>query len=186
MIWRCYRKEHSSYKYYGGRGIKVCDEWQKFEPFYQWALNTGYSEKLTLDRIDNEGNYEPSNCRWATPKEQANNRRVNRLVTFNGETKTVTEWAELLGVTHQAMSERLNSKRWTVEDALTTTKKSRTVKQPSFRKAVYQKSTSNELIKRWDSISDAANALGIHNENISRALRNPKYTAGGYLWQYAN
>ena len=186
MIWRCYRKEHSSYKYYGGRGIKVCDEWQAFEPFYQWALNTGYSENLTLDRINNNGNYEPSNCRWATAKEQANNRRANRIVTFNGETKTVAEWAELLGITHQAMSERLNSKHWTIEDALTAKKKSRPIKQPSFRKAVYQKSTRNELIKRWDSISEAANALGVHNENISRALSNPKYTAGGYLWQYAD
>lgn len=187
MIWRCYRKEHNSYKYYGGRGITVCDEWlNNFQAFYDWALDSGYQEKLTLDRVDNNGNYDPSNCRWATPKQQANNTRANHLITHNGETKTVSEWAELLGITHQALDDRLRSQSWTVEDALTIKKQSRQVKQPSFRKAVYQKSVSDELIKRWDSISDAASALNIHNANISRALSNHKYTAGGYLWQYAD
>ncbi len=187
MIWRCYRKEHISYKYYGERGITVCDEWlNDFQSFYDWALSSGYSKNLTLDRIDNDGNYEPSNCRWATAKEQANNTRANHLVTCNGETKTISEWAELLGITHQALSDRLNSKSWTIEDALTVKKKSRPAKQPSFRKAVYQKNTNNEILKKWDSISSAAKALNIHNGNISRALNNSKYTAGGYMWQYAD
>lgn len=186
MIWRCYRKEHSSYQYYGGRDIKVCEEWQTFKPFYEWALSNGYQKNLTLDRIDVNGNYEPSNCRWVTLKEQANNRRTNRLITYNGETKTASEWAMLLGISHQALDYRLNSKYWTLEEALTIKNKTRFIKQPSFRKPVYQKSISNKIIKKWDSISDAAKALKIHNENISRALNNPRYTAGGYLWQYAD
>ena len=76
MIQRCYNPKGTGYKNYGGRGIRVCDEWKNDrQQFFDWAKSSGYSEKLTLDRIDNDGNYEPSNCRWATPSEQRVNQR---------------------------------------------------------------------------------------------------------------
>lgn len=99
MIKRCYDASSEKYKSYGERGITVCDEWlHSREAFFKWANASGYKDNLTLDRIDVNGSYSPSNCRWATAKVQANNRRSNRVLTLNGESHTVAEWADILGV----------------------------------------------------------------------------------------
>lgn len=117
MKKRCDNSNFSAYHRYGGRGIKVCDEWQAFEPFYEWAMGNGYSNELTIDRIDVNGNYEPSNCRWATIEEQANNTSRNRYLTFNGETHTIAEWAKILGISYGTLSSRIK-RGWTITDAV--------------------------------------------------------------------
>lgn len=106
---RCARKACKAYKNYGGRGITICKEWlgkNGFQNFYDWAMNNGYRDDLTLDRIDVNGNYCPENCRWATPKEQANNTRINRFITYDGKTMTMSQWADYLGVRYSVISQR--------------------------------------------------------------------------------
>lgn len=119
MLSRCRNKNHRQYKDYGGRGITVCQEWKDFPTFREWAFATGYvdgnnREKCTIDRIDVNGNYEPSNCRWANRKEQMNNRRVNVLLTYNGETKTLAQWADTLGICYSTITSRY-CRGWSIE-----------------------------------------------------------------------
>ena len=118
---RCLNQNGEKYKWYGGRGITICDEWaNSFESFHDWAISNGYSDSLTLDRIDVNGNYAPSNCRWVTMKEQANNRRSNHYLTYNGETHTLKEWSEITGLNYKTLSTRINLLNWDTERALTT------------------------------------------------------------------
>mgnify|MGYP003348565830 CR=1 FL=1 len=120
IIERCFMTYHKSYKHYGGRGISMCKEWeQNFVSFYTWAINNGYEEHLTIDRIDVNGNYCPENCRWATTKEQANNKRNNVILTAFGETKSLTMWSEddRCSVSKTTIMNRIRNK-WTTEDAI--------------------------------------------------------------------
>jgi hypothetical protein len=118
MKARCHRQNSKDYKNYGARGITVCEEWRnKFENFYQWAIDNGYEEYLTLDRKDVNGNYEPTNCRWATTKEQGNNTRYNRYITINGETNTIAEWSQITGIGPKALRYRIES-GWDEKDLL--------------------------------------------------------------------
>lgn len=121
MKARCYRKSNHKYPIYGGRGIKICDEWLKdFGEFYDWAISHGYREDLTIDRIDNDGDYEPGNCRWVTNKVQSMNRRSNRYLEFDGQRKTIEEWSEITGLRYGVISSRVNKLKWSAEKALTT------------------------------------------------------------------
>lgn len=119
MKLRCENPKCGSYKYYGAKGVSVCGEWSSFVEFREWALANGYAENLTIDRIDNGGNYEPSNCKWATYKEQLNSTSYNRSYTYNGETLNVMQWAEKMGVSPNMLYKRL-LRGWDFEKALTT------------------------------------------------------------------
>ena len=120
MKQRCYNPKTPEYKYYGERNIKVCKNWlESFTNFYEWAISNGYKEDLSIDRINVNGNYEPSNCRWATPKQQARNTRYNKIITYNNETHNLSEWAEIVGINPITLGTRLR-RNWTIERALTT------------------------------------------------------------------
>ena len=104
---RCYNPKEPGYHNYGGRGITVCEEWKNdYSTFRTWALSNGYADDLTIDRINVNGNYEPSNCKWATWVEQCNNKRGNILITYNGETHTATEWSRIVGISPQTIIHR--------------------------------------------------------------------------------
>lgn len=121
MMTRCENKNHHNYKNYGGRGITVCDRWKGVNGFRNFLEDMGNppSERHTIDRIDSNGDYTPQNCRWATPKQQQRNKRSNRFLEFNGQRKTLIEWAEITRIHAGTISSRLK-KGWSVERSLTT------------------------------------------------------------------
>lgn len=118
MRQRCYNKSNTHYSYYGERGITVCDEWQNYEAYRDWALANGYKDGLTIDRIDVDGNYCPENCRWVTSYVQSNNKRNNVHLTFKGETHTLREWAAMLNIDYNILYRRIYD-GWSTEKALT-------------------------------------------------------------------
>lgn len=107
MKSRCYNRNDPKYYRYGGRGISICDEWKTdFVAFYDWSISNGYTDNFTIDRINNDGNYEPSNCRWTTNKEQCNNRSTNINITIGNATKTLTEWCKIFDVDYKKVHAR--------------------------------------------------------------------------------
>lgn len=112
---RCYNKNEKAFINYGGRGILICEEWRNnFENFYNWAINNGYDDNLTIDRIDVNGDYCPENCRWANRIQQANNKSNNTKIKYNNEEHTLAEWARILGYSYSTMRHRYY-RNWDVE-----------------------------------------------------------------------
>ena len=109
MHRRCEAETSNRFSYYGARGISVCEEWKDFRAFREWAHNNGYAEGLTLDRIDNNGDYCPENCRWATVKQQSNNRRNNVYIEIDGQLKTAAQWSDLTGIPYRTIYGRYKS-----------------------------------------------------------------------------
>ena len=119
MINRCSNPSQKEYSRYGGRGITVCPEWRAdFTAFQSWALQNGYADDLSIDRIDPDGNYCPKNCRWVTMKEQQRNKGNTRRITHKGDTLTLNQWAQKTGINAECIRDRL-ARGWTVERALT-------------------------------------------------------------------
>ena len=126
MLNRCYDSNVRDYPSYGGRGITVCDEWKNdFQAFYDWAMANSYDEtaergKFTLDRIEVQGNYEPSNCRWVDEKVQANNKRCNHHIEYKGKTMSLAELADLTGIKYGTLHKRICILNWDTESAVNT------------------------------------------------------------------
>lgn len=120
MMHRCYDTNHHKYSSYGARGIKICNEWQNnYDVFYNWAINNGYKLGLWLERINNNGNYCPENCRWATRKEQMRNTRRTKYIHYQGEMLCLAEWCENLNLCYSTIINRLN-RGWSIERAFET------------------------------------------------------------------
>ena len=119
MKERCNNPKHKAYSNYGGRGIKICAEWESFTGFYEWAKH-GYAKGLTLDREDNNKGYEPSNCRWITYAEQMHNTSRNVPINYNGRTMDIEQWSKELGIKYDTLYARLFRYKWTVEKSFTT------------------------------------------------------------------
>jgi hypothetical protein len=130
MIDRCENPNSHAYKDYGARGIKVCQEWHSFDNFIK---DMGNPKGLTIERINNDLGYSKDNCKWATMKEQSRNRRSNRIITYNGESLSIIEWAERFGMAHDCLSYRL--KKWGVCDA-------------AFKKEVHSVTTPIHVVRK--------------------------------------
>lgn len=126
MLYRCYKPTVKPYKNYGGRGITVCDEWRNnYFSFKSWSENNGYLPTLSLDRIDNDGNYSPENCRWVNRKIQSNNKRSNRVIEYNGHSKTMSQWSDSLNIPYTLLRDRLNKLKWSFEKSIVKPKRKR-------------------------------------------------------------
>lgn len=185
MIQRCENKKRKAYAVYGGKGIKVCSEWRNdFWSFYNWAINNGYKNGLTIDRINGSGNYCPENCRWATMLQQNNNRKDNRRITYNGETHTISEWSRLTGINKVTIKDRLNA-GWPDNEALGEPHKRRPHKP---MKAVwFNKRTiafkDGVLIGTFDSRAEAAEYCGLKPKEVSDCAVGRRKAIRGYTFK---
>lgn len=156
MIDRCTKPYNNSYKIYGGRGIKVCDEWlNDKESFYKWSIEHGYSNGLQIDRINPDGNYEPSNCRWITSKENNNNRRNNKKYEINGEIHTLSQWSDIYDMPFDVVQQRIQDLKWDVKKALTT---------PIRKQRLYTFNGETHNIAEWSRIS------GVNKRTLKQRL----------------
>lgn len=163
MKTRCLNSKYPYYSNYGGRGVQVCEEWKNdFQTFYDWAMKNGYNEKAkrgecTLDRIDNNGNYEPNNCRWTTNKQQSRNRRTNHLLTYKGKTQNIIQWVEETGISRSVFVSRLQN-GWNMEKIIKTP-----VNYLKEKLITYKGITLN--MSEWER------KMGLKEKTISRRLK---------------
>lgn len=163
MIQRCYNKNNPEYKFYGGRGISICEEWladNGYFKFKEWAMENGYDDKLTIDRINVNGNYEPSNCRWATRTEQTRNRRDTKYVDYNGKRINLFELSDITGVPEKLLYVRIFQKHIPIEEA---TRKGKIVRPRSdvtkkFLEYLENGDKNEDFIVVTDNTKDASNA----------------------------
>lgn len=189
MRQRCKNDGKHWHDRWGNRGISVCDEWNDFRTFEKWALENGYEDNLTIDRIDNNGNYCPENCRWATYKEQSLNTSANRFVEIDGESRTVEQWCCLLGVvTPSTVYRRVRKAGWSFQKAITTPSQKRVPLVPDeaknkadkYKKPV--KCVGKDKTLFFNSLKDAERN-GFCRSAITKAIKNKKLYRG-MVWEF--
>lgn len=177
---RCNNKNNMNFHNYGGRGIKVCREWnEKFICFYDWAMNSGYKDNLTIDRIDNDGNYEPTNCRWVTMKEQGNNKRNNVIVDTELGNKNLKQLSEITGIKYPTIVARYN-KGFNSQELISKTDGRKT----RMNKPVIQFDINGNKICEFSSVREAGKETNSYHSNISACCRGKIKTYKGYIWKY--
>ena len=180
MKQRCFNSTNINYKNYGGRGITVCEEWKdNFVSFYDWAIKNGYKEDLTIDRIDNNGNYCPENCRWASMEEQGNNKRCNKIVTTSFGTMTIKQLSKISGISYPTLITRYNlgirDNRILFEGNYSSEKR---------KKRVAQYNKKGEFLKEYNSVTEASKQNNLDRANICSCCSGKAKSCGGYVWKY--
>lgn len=160
MHQRCQNPDCEEYVNYGGRGISICSEWYDFQNFYEWAKSSGYSSDLTIDRIDNNGNYEPDNCRWTTMEVQENNKRNNHFIKYQGESMTISQCAKKAGVSRNALNYRL-MKGMTADEAVAEIK-DKEANPEKYDRHRYVTYKGNKM-----TITECAKQLGISKRQLT-------------------
>lgn len=189
MKQRCSNPNEKAFRNYGGRGIKVCEEWvNDFVAFYDWAINNGYNDKLEIDRVNNDKDYSPDNCRWITHQEQQYNKRSNRLVEYNGETKPLKKWTEELNLDYHRVNTRLLN-GWSIEDAFWGDGKTHFKKYynvPHAKKPVVQYDLQMNKIREYSSVREAAREIKGARGGISDCCHYKRSEYKGFVWRYSD
>ena len=184
MKQRCFNSKCNAYHNYGGRGITVCNDWMRFEPFCEWALSSGYQRGLDLDRADNSGNYTPENCRWVSRRENVNNRRKTIFLVAGGARRPRTEWERITGLPRGILKAWVETHGYEYAEArLAEILVSGYVERDfgySHRRAI----THVETGITYKSVKEAARAVGISPCAISNAMRGNRATKKGrFVWE---
>lgn len=182
MKSRCFCKSDYHYKWYGAKGITICQEWlDDFMSFYNWSLENGYKDNLSIDRIDVNGNYEPSNCRWIDHKTQCNNRHNSHYIEINGEVKTMAQWLEIYADNNvSSASVRRRIKKGITGEALFAPLKIKRVHHK-----IVQKTLDGKIVRVFNQLEDVKK-FGYTMQSIASVCKHKKYchTAYGFLWEY--
>lgn len=176
IIRRCTNPTDKEYKNYGGRGITICNEWAEFHTYAQWALSNGWGDGMSIERIDVNGNYEPSNCTFIPIREQFYNKTNTAWITHDGKTQSLAKWCEELGLNKHSVSTRRNRDKVADSNELFAPPQSRC-------KAILQILEDGTVVE-YPSINEASKATGIGRRNISNVLNHWSNLAGGYKWKY--
>lgn len=180
MKQRTQNPKCSAYKNYGARGIRVCEAWQKFEPFCEWALSAGWRKGLDLDRIDNNGNYCPENCRWATRQDNVNNRRVTVFIKVNGERKTCSQWSKESGIPQGTLNVwHLNKGEQYVASRIVEAKEHGYIEKDYSYNHVKKPIINLDTGQRYCSFRDAVKSTGISSAVIWKSLKSGKRSKHG-------